>query len=60
MTAQYEEANKLYNKSGSEEDKANMDLIGGYLDQVQELIDEIVSQTDLLDPADDINSDDEN
>lgn len=59
LTEEYEAANKLWKESDLEEDKINLDRIGIELDATHKSIEEIVNQTDLLDPADDFNSEEE-
>ena len=59
LQAQYEYANREWNLSGSNKDKAYMDSIGKELDETQEAIDDLVAYEGFLDPADDIQEEDE-
>jgi hypothetical protein len=60
LLQQYEDASRKANITESEEDYDYMVMIGIEHDKIDNEIQEIVAQSDLLDPADDNNSDEEN
>jgi len=54
----WEEANKAWKKSGSDQDKFIAEMLGNQLDQVNDSIQDMVDNEGFLDPADDIREED--
>jgi hypothetical protein len=59
LISQYEEASRVYNVSETEENKLRHDQLANQLDEIENDID-AMKDHGFLDPADDIQSEDEN